>query len=129
MSEEKKNQFARLLRYYLSLNNKQQIDLVNDLNFDKSTVSGWCNGSRVPKVDVIIKLADYLNVVPGDLIIETSQPINYCLDNETAKTAKEIFDNDKILLEIYNSPYKDHLITYAKKLKELSTLDKLDDIT
>ena len=123
MSEEKKNQFARLLRYYLSLNNKQQIDLVNDLNFDKSTVSGWCNGSRVPKVDVIIKLADYLNVVPGDLIIETSQPINYCLDNETAKTAKEIFDNDKILLEVYNSPYREHLITYAKKLKELYNLD------
>lgn len=125
MSEEKKNQFARLLRYYLSLNNKQQIDLVNDLNFDKSTVSGWCNGSRVPKVDVIIKLADYLNVVPGDLIIETSQPINYCLDNETAKTAKEIFDNDKILFEIYNSPYRDRLVEYARKLKELHDMDNI----
>lgn len=125
MSEEKKNQFARLLRYYLSLNNKQQIDLVNDLNFDKSTVSGWCNGSRVPKVDVIIRLADYLNVVPGDLIIETSQPINYCLDNETAKTAKEIFDNDKILLEVYNSPYRDRLVEYARKLKELHDMDNI----
>lgn len=72
MSEFQKNQFARLLRYYLLLNGKQQSDLCADLNFDKSTVSCWCNGTRVPKVDVIIEVADYLHVAPGDLLIENS---------------------------------------------------------
>lgn len=69
-----RNQFARLLRYYLALNNKTQSDMVKDLGFDKSTVSGWCSGARVPKVDVIIDISEYLHVTPGDLIAETKAP-------------------------------------------------------
>lgn len=69
-----KNQFSRLLKYYLALNGKTQTDMVKDLGYDKSTVSGWCSGARVPKVDVIIDIAYYLHVTPGDLIIETDAP-------------------------------------------------------
>ena len=54
------NKFAEMLKYYLMMNNKTQSDLVNDLGFDKSTVSNWCAGLRVPKVDVIIDIANYL---------------------------------------------------------------------
>lgn len=65
-----KNQFAQLLKYYLALNDKTQSDMVRDLGYDKSTVSGWCSGSRVPKIDVIIDIANYLHVSPGDLIVK-----------------------------------------------------------
>ena len=51
------NKFAEMLKYYLMMNNKTQSDLVNDLGFDKSTVSNWCAGNRVPKIDVIIDIA------------------------------------------------------------------------
>ena len=50
------NQFAEMLKYYLMLNDKTQKDLVDDLGFDKSTVSSWCSGNRVPKIDVIIAI-------------------------------------------------------------------------
>lgn len=46
MSEDKYKQiFSQNLRYYMSLNNKEQIDLINDLGFNKSAVSTWCNGT------------------------------------------------------------------------------------
>lgn len=93
-----KNQFARLLKYYLYLNGKSQTDLVNALGYDKSTVSGWCSGSRVPKIDTIIDIAKYLNVEPGDLIIENEHDSKYYLDPETAKKAQEIFENKELSL-------------------------------
>ncbi len=93
-----KNQFARLLKYYLMLNGKTQTDLVNALGFDKSTVSGWCSGARVPKIDVIIDIADYLHVTPGDLIIESTDEPEYYLNEETKKVAQEIYENKDLSL-------------------------------
>lgn len=92
-----KNQFARLLKYYLSLNDKTQTDLVNALGYDKSTVSGWCSGSRVPKLDVIIDIANYLHVSPGDLIIETDDT-HYYVNPETREIAQEIYNNKELSL-------------------------------
>lgn len=92
-----KNQFANRLRYYLMLNNKTQSDLVNELGYEKSTVSNWCSGTRVPKIDTIIDIAKYLHVEPGDLIIETGNN-QYYLDAETAQKAQEIFDNPELSL-------------------------------
>lgn len=92
------NQFARLLKYYLMLNNKTQSDLVNDLKFEKSTVSNWCAGIRVPKLDVIIDIANYLHVSPGDLIIESTDEPEYYLNEETKKVAQEIYENKELSL-------------------------------
>ena len=93
-----KNQFAERLKYYLMLNNKTQSDLVNDLKFEKSTVSNWCSGIRVPKLDLIIEIADYLHVSPGDLIIETTDQPVYYLNEETREIAQEIYENKDLSL-------------------------------
>ncbi len=92
-----KNQFAHLLKYYLSLNDKTQTDLVNALGYDKSTVSGWCSGSRVPKLDVIIDIANYLHVSPGDLILEDDNN-HYYIDPETREVAQAIYENKDLSL-------------------------------
>ena len=92
------NQFARLLKYYLMLNGKTQSDLVNDLGCEKSTVSIWCSGARVPKVDTIIDIAKYLHVEPGDLIVEPTNKPTYYFDDETAQKAQEIFENKQLSL-------------------------------
>lgn len=93
-----KNQFAKLLKYYLNLNGKTQADMVHDLGYDKSTISGWCSGTRVPKLDTIIDIAKYLHVDPGDLIIDTESKPSYYLDDETAQKAQEIFENKELSL-------------------------------
>lgn len=87
------NQFGRLLKYYLMINDKTQKDLVDDLGFDKSTVSCWCSGSRVPKVDIIIDLANYLHVNVGDLIEDNRNSDTYYLNPETKDIAQFLFDN------------------------------------
>ena len=39
--------FSQNLKKFMALNNKTQSDLINDLGFDKSAVSTWCNGTKV----------------------------------------------------------------------------------
>lgn len=71
MSEDQyKRIFSKNLRYYMSLNDKSQIDLINDLGFNKSAVSTWCNGTRLPRMDKVDALAKYFNINRSDLIEE-----------------------------------------------------------
>ena len=86
-------QFAEMLKYYLMLNDKSQKDLVDDLGFDKSTVSSWCSGNRVPKIDVIIDIAKYLHVNVGDLIEDNRNDETYYLNPEARDMAQFLFEN------------------------------------
>lgn len=88
-----KNQFANRLRYYLMMNNKTQSDLVNDLGYEKSTVSNWCSGTRVPKIDTIIDIAKYLHVNVGDLIEGNQNDDTYYLNPEARDMAQFLYDN------------------------------------
>ena len=95
----RKNQFAQLLKHYLSLNGKTQRDLASALKFDKSTVSSWCSGTRVPKIDVIIDIANYLHVTPGDLIKKSNTIKDYYyLNKKTKEIAQEIYKNEELAL-------------------------------
>lgn len=60
--------FSRNLRYYMKKNDKSQIDLINDLGINKSAISTWFNGTRLPRMDKVDLLAKYLGVTPADLI-------------------------------------------------------------
>lgn len=62
--------FSQNLNYYMELNKKTQTDLINDLGFDKSAVSTWCNGTRLPRMDKIEILAQYFKINRSDLIEE-----------------------------------------------------------
>jgi transcriptional regulator with XRE-family HTH domain len=68
--ESYKKIFAKNLNYYMKLNDKTQSDLINDLNFNKSAVSTWCNGTRLPRMDKVESLAQYFNINRSDLIEE-----------------------------------------------------------
>ena len=62
--------FSKNLNHYMKVNEKTQSDLVNDLNFNKSAVSTWCNGTRLPRMDKVEILAQYFNINRSDLIEE-----------------------------------------------------------
>ncbi len=71
MSEDTyKKIFSKNLNYYMELNKKTQTDLINDLGFDKSAVSTWCNGTRLPRMDKLEILAQYFGISRSDLIEE-----------------------------------------------------------
>lgn len=64
--------FSKNLRYYMSINNKSQIDLINDLKLNRSAVSTWCNGTRLPRMDKVDLLAKYFGITQSDLLEERS---------------------------------------------------------
>lgn len=71
MSEETyKKIFSTNLNFYMNLNGKNQSDIVTDLGFNKSAVSTWCNGTRLPRMDKVEALAKYFGINRSDLIEE-----------------------------------------------------------
>lgn len=70
LEDQYKKIFSKNLKHYMSLHGKEQIDLINDLGFNKSAVSTWCNGTRLPRMDKVEKLAQYFNINRSDLIEE-----------------------------------------------------------
>ncbi len=97
MSENERKIFARNLRRYMALKDKKQIDLMNDLGLSSSTVSSWVNGIKMPRMDKVQMLADYLGIRKSDLIEDITyyDSVNdnkqtYYLDEETAKYAQMI---------------------------------------
>lgn len=65
--------FSRNLKYYMEINNKNQIDIINDLGFNKSAVSSWVNGTRLPRMDKVDALANYFCIKRSDLIESRSE--------------------------------------------------------
>ena len=106
--KKSKEIFSQNIRHYLFLNNKKQIDLVNDLGFNSSTVSNWCNGVMIPRIDTLKKIADYLNISMQQLLDEPNS-IEANPDKEIKGVAYEMM----------------HLI--CKKLENIDSLETLSD--
>ena len=62
--------FSKNLRYYMDLTGKTQTDIINDLGFDKSAVSTWVKGTRLPRMDKVDALAKYFGIMRSNLIEE-----------------------------------------------------------
>lgn len=105
--------FSKNLVYYMDKLGKTQSDLSKDLNIHKATISSWCRGSRLPKLEKIDLIADYLNIDDPFILLsknfreyqslkDTFQKIKICLyNNKNFLIDKNIFDNEnfKIILE------------------------------
>jgi len=61
---------AKNLRRLLIEKDKTQADLCHDLKLNKGTVSSWCNGTRIPRMDKIDMLCKYLGCTRSDLMEE-----------------------------------------------------------
>ena len=116
------NQFAEMLKYYLMLNEKTQKDLADDLGYDKSTVSSWCSGNRVPKIDVIIDIAKYLHVNVGDLIEDNRNDETYYLNDDAREMAQFMFENPeyKVLFDASRKVKKEDIQFVKEMIDRLS---------
>lgn len=89
MSEEDYKQiFSKNLRHYLTINNKTQSDLISDLALSSSTVSNWCTGQKMPRMNKVQMLADYFGIEKSDLIEDKSVENN--LPELTRKDERDI---------------------------------------
>lgn len=126
MSEDLyKKIFSKNLNYYMELNEKTQTDIINDLGFNKSAVSTWCNGTRLPRMDKVELLAQYFDINRSDLIEDKNRQTDdhYYLNDETRQIAQEAFENPelrtlfKVARDIPPERLRAH-IEFMKSLKE-----------
>ena len=103
MSEaDVKKIFSKNLNRLMNLNNKKQIDLMNDLNLSSSTLSNWCTGLKMPRMDKIQMLADYFGVLKSDLIEDkTTTEETVQINPLTGKkmTKRELSQYEKVMNE------------------------------
>ena len=67
---ETKKTFAENLSRLLERNNITQIELAKRMQVAASTVSSWCSGEKMPRMDKVEMLAKYFGCLISDLIEE-----------------------------------------------------------
>ena len=112
----------------LKKNNVTAYRVAKETGVTTATLTSWKQGKYTPKREKLQKIADYFGVgieyFTGEGPVEETYNQGYYIDEETARTAQEIYNNDKILFDVYKTADKDRLIAYAKKLSELRKLEE-----
>ena len=88
----------------LDSRNLKNADISRATGISNMTLSDWKRGKSTPKQDKLQKIADYFGVSIEYLMTGKEPTIDsstqgYYIDEETAKTAQEIYNNDKILFD------------------------------
>lgn len=60
--------FAKNLKYYMDINNKDRNDLARDLEIPYTTITSWYNAEFYPRIDKIEILANYFDIKKSDLV-------------------------------------------------------------
>lgn len=68
MSEELRRLFALNLRRLLEEDGKTQADLARYMKVSTGTASEWVNGQKLPRIDKMEEIADWLGVTIHDII-------------------------------------------------------------
>ena len=116
----------------MDLYGKSQIDLINDLGLNKSAVSTWCNGTRLPRMDKVNLLANYFHCNRSDLIEEKDNTESsgepYYLNDETRQIAQEAFENPELrtLFLVAREIPPERLKAHIEFMKSLKAQEKGD---
>lgn len=98
--------------------------LEKELGFSRGSL---CKvNTNKPSMEKVQKISDYFNVSVEYLMgteEKEDSPVYYT-NEETAKAAQEIFENDKVLFDVYRSADKERLVEYAKRLKALRDMEE-----
>lgn len=92
--------FARALTYYLALKGKTQQDLINNLHYSSSTVSQWCTGKNIPRMDRIEAVATYLGIDKTDLLRDPETLSQEKFSTDPALIAK-LLENKPSLYDLF----------------------------
>ena len=68
--------FSENLKDLLDFNNITQRQLAHDLGLTTASVSRYCSGEQMPRIDIVNKIADYFSVTTSDLFTENT-PKNF----------------------------------------------------
>lgn len=77
MSEQDINEIiANNISDLLDRSGKTQLDLAEFMNVSQATVSNWCKGAKLPRMDKIDRICEFFNVSRSDLMEDGSTAQN-----------------------------------------------------
>ena len=97
MSEQDINRLiAKKLSYYMSIYDKSQQDLADYIGVTQATVSNWCKGLKMPRMDKIDKICSFFNISRSDLMEESDSTMSepdYFYDEDARNLAQFMYEN------------------------------------
>lgn len=109
-NEKVRNIFAKKLKYYITSRGISQQHIVEALDVSKASVSGWCNGTKMPRMDKVEKLADMFNISISDLVEEKLDDVKIAC-TPAGQRIGHLYDKaeprDKQIVETVLEPYDD----------------------
>lgn len=87
--------FCENLNYYMELKGRSQADLARAMDVSTSAASYWLTCQRVPRMNMIAKIAIWLGIEPHDLLSERE---GYYLDDDTKGIARAISADRELAL-------------------------------
>lgn len=123
--ELQKEIFAKNLRMYLDIKGKAQIDLAKKIGVSSSIASDWCNGNKMPRMDKVQSICNWLNIQKSDLL-EEKEPNNgqqvYYLDDETAAIVQKMADSPEhhALFDMLSNTTPEEAQKYIELIKVLT---------
>lgn len=125
MSEDEyKIIFSNNLRYYLELSGKTQADLCEYMNVSSAAVSDWCNGKKMPRMDKIQAICNWLRIEKSDLLEDKAHKnSSYYLYDDAKELAEFLYTNPeyRVLFDASRKVKKDD-IQFVKEL-----IDRMSD--
>ena len=119
--DELKKDFAAKLRYFMKIKGCRQSDISKELGLNMSTISSWCNGVMIPRMDKVKLLANYFGVNISDLLdLDNSEPDNeknYYLNDDAKDIAQFLYENPdyKVLFDASRKVKKED-IQFVKEM-------------
>lgn len=119
MSESEINKLvAKRLNYFLEINEKTQNDLAEYMGVSQATISNWCKGIKLPRMDKIDRLCAFFNINRSDLMEDkTTPPETYYLNNDAREMAQFLYENPeyKVLFDASRKVKKED-IDFVKQM-------------
>lgn len=118
MSEQEINEIiAQNLTKFLNRSGKTQIDLANYMEVSQATVSNWCKGLKLPRMDKIDKICSFFNISRSDLMNNEEDNPQYYLNDDARDLAQFMFENPeyKVLFDASRKVKKED-IEFVKQM-------------
>lgn len=115
MSEQEFNIiFSNNLNKYIALSGHTQADIAKAIGVSTASVSNWCKGIKLPRMDKVDKLCAFFNIGRSDLMRDQDEKNPTSSDNRLTPEEEALVSNFRKL----NKTGREKALDYASDLAE-----------
>lgn len=115
--------FGERLKDLRESHSMKQGDLADYLNVSRQSIGGYENGTTLPPVDILVKIADKFNVTCDYLLGRTDEKYNFSpIDTEHMIILERLYEDKDIILKLYEN--KDVLLKIYEAVELYASIKK-----